>query len=273
MKLIFAAVTSLLGAVSRAAAGDYYRNDTSESQRQVAYGKQTRHHPKHKIFKNWAGAVKHGHEIGEVIARMNVPWIPAPNDGQGYGMAAWVGIDGTSGCKSLLQTGIDWYKHKDGTVKYKAWYEWYPESSEDSWVEIHPGDTIEMHVKANSKTSGSFSIINRSLGQHHTETFDAPPEGVPKLCRKTAEWIIETATEDYYISQVPHSRLAGFPDFGSIQFTSTRLLGRHGWGSAKGADIIDVRPPGMVTLTKCGTSGIGTVQCDYVGPVGGAPGH
>ncbi|KAH8898029.1 hypothetical protein GQ53DRAFT_637802 [Thozetella sp. PMI_491] len=197
---------------------------------------------------NWAGAVLIGSGYTSVTATVTVPSVSGAADAAG---AAWVGIDGDTCETAILQTGIDWYG--DGT--YDAWYEWYPEDSEDFSLSLSEGDSIKMTVTATSKTGGSAVLENLTTGKTVTKTFSGETSG--SLCETNAEWIVE----DFEECEGSSCSLVPFADFGTVEFTGCSATKSGSSVTPSGATIIDIEQNGNI-LTSCSTSG-STVTCTY----------
>ncbi|TVY71471.1 Scytalidopepsin B [Lachnellula suecica] len=192
---------------------------------------------------NWAGAVITSTDVTEVTGIATIPTVTT-NDG-----AAWVGIDGDSCETAILQTGFQWINGE-----YSAWYEWYPEDSYNFDITIAAGDSIQMTVKATSKTGGTATIENLTTGTSVTETFS----GQHSLCEYDAEWIVE----DFEECEGSSCSLVPFGDFGTIEFTSaTALINGATVDAGTSGEIIDIEQSSV--LTSCSTSGT-TVTCKYV---------
>ncbi|KAH8820185.1 concanavalin A-like lectin/glucanase domain-containing protein [Xylogone sp. PMI_703] len=139
------------------------------------------------VQSNWGGAIIETSGVTAVSATANVP---RGSGGSSAAGTAWVGIDGANCQSAILQTGFDWYG--DGT--YDAWYEWYPEFSDNfSGISIAEGDEITMSVVATSRNSGSATLQNLSTGQKVTKNFSGVTAG--NLCQTDAEFIIEDFEE------------------------------------------------------------------------------
>lgn len=200
---------------------------------------------KHTVYSdNWGGAVHSsppsGSKFTAVSARMTVPKATLPNDGSTQSSAsasAWVGIDGSTYTKAILQTGIDLTVDASGAVEYTAWYEWYPDYAYDwTGLEIHAGDELEMSVEATSPNEGTAVINNLSTGQRVSKTLSAP-QADATLAGQNAEWIVEK-----YLYNGQPVRLA---NFGSVHFTDLRA-------ETSGAGVLNAAGAEMITLTQNG---------------------
>ncbi|RQM07999.1 hypothetical protein DH86_00004265 [Scytalidium sp. 3C] len=87
-----------------------YKNVTTESATTA----------KHTTVKSpWGGAILRGSGFTAASAVVNVPEASGGSSASG---SAWVGIDGDTCDRAILQTGFNWY----GDGSYVPWYEWYP---------------------------------------------------------------------------------------------------------------------------------------------------
>lgn len=175
-------------------------------------------------------------------------------------MQQWVGIDGGTCSRAILQTGIDWYV-TNGVVTYDAWYEWYPAYSNDfSGITIKGGDSIRMTVITSSTTNGGAYIDNLTTGKSVAQPLSVSASQA--LCEQNAEWIVEdfqTCTASGTCSQVP------FANFGSVTFTNALVAQGAALiapGTASGLQTINMYQNSAV-LTNCAVNG-GTVACTYV---------
>lgn len=144
--------------------------------------------------KNWAGVVREKPPASAtytaVSATFTVPEPTATDDsGDMQAVSAWVGIDGDTYTKAILQTGIDAYT-QNGKQTFDAWYEWYPLSAENFDLELSAGDVVVAKVEAFSPSKGVAIIENESSGQSVTKTLSAPSTSAT-LAGQNAEWIVE----------------------------------------------------------------------------------
>ncbi|KAG0158340.1 hypothetical protein PDIDSM_5853 [Penicillium digitatum] len=203
---------------------------------------------------NWAGAVLIGAGYTSVSGEMVVPIPRLPNDANpytNYCASAWVGIDGDTCSRAILQTGID-FCIQGGSTSYSAWYEWYPDFSHDfSNIQISAGNVIRMIVNATSKSSGSATIENLSTGASITHAFRKGLGG--DLCEFNAEWIVE----DFSVNNA----LAPFANFGNVVF-SNAVASRNGntYGPS-GAIIMDIYQDRIFTSSSVTEN---TVTVSYI---------
>ncbi|PIL35337.1 hypothetical protein GSI_02062 [Ganoderma sinense ZZ0214-1] len=203
---------------------------------------------------NWAGAI-----LSEKTATYKTVTgtfvIPTPKEPAGqtgkHFASAWVGIDGDTCGKAILQTGVDFaINGKD--VSYSAWYEWFPAAAADfSGITFKAGDTVTVTVAASSKTGGKATIKNHRTGKTVSHTFS----GQPALCEYDAEWIVEDFSS---------GGLVPFANFGEVTFTdasATTVAGKTvGPANAKQIDIVKSNK----VITKVAT-GAKSVTVTYTG--------
>ena len=195
---------------------------------------------------NWAGAVQVGSGFKKVVGTVTVPQA---SGGSGAAASAWVGIDGDTCGRAILQTGIDFY----GDGRFDAWYELIPDGSfafQDFGMSV--GDQIRMTVEAHTSTSGVATLENLTTGQTISHDFTNPPS---ELCEENAEWIVE----DF----IMNGNLIPFANFGSVTFTEASAEGSSGTVTPAGAQIFDIIANNKV-ITDCKTNG-DDLTCDYTG--------
>ncbi|OTA04887.1 hypothetical protein A9Z42_0054780 [Trichoderma parareesei] len=188
----------------------------------------------------WSGAVIDSPPEGETFNSVSANFvIPKPSIPRGspvnnyYTVAAWVGIDGDTASKAILQTGVD-LTIEGGRVYYEPWYEWWPDHSYtfSENLAISPGDVIKATVSATSSTSGSATIENVSTGKlvskYLTSTY--------ALAQQNAEWIVE----NYMMSLGPSAHHTPLANWSSIVFTDTRASTRKSWLDASNATAINM---------------------------------
>jgi Peptidase A4 family len=203
---------------------------------------------------NWAGSVitspPSGSSFTGVSATFVVPTPKAPSgSGSGsYAASAWVGIDGDTYNKAILQTGVDFTVH-GGEASFDAWYEWYPAVASDfSGIPIKAGDTISLSVTATTSTSGTAVIKNVSTGKTVTKALTSSS----KLGGQNAEWIVEDFEEG--------SSLVPFANFGAVEFTGASYTTSSGATGGPGSGtILDIRQSGKVLTSASETDDSVTV--------------
>jgi hypothetical protein len=128
----------------------------------------------------------------------------------------WVGMDGLFS-NTVEQTGTLAFC-KSGLATYSAWYEFYPNYSQNiTSLPIHAGDVISATVKYSVSTSKFTTIIKDvTTGKSfsHTEAF-------PGAVRSSAEWIAEAPG---YSSCTGNSYLCPLANFGTISFGKDTTL-------------------------------------------------
>ncbi|MCJ1478619.1 hypothetical protein MMC13_007300 [Lambiella insularis] len=144
---------------------------------------------------NWSGAVIHYPPPGQLFTSVSgIISVPSVSAGSGPGPwsgSAWVGIDGASYQKAILQTGIDFNIDAAGKQTFSAWYEWFPQPMISfGKFPMSIGDEIAMQVYSTNSTTGVAQIENRSTGQIVTHNLTAPGND-SALGGQNAEWIVE----------------------------------------------------------------------------------
>lgn len=188
---------------------------------------------------NWAGVVREqpppSGTYTAVSATFTVP-DPTATDNSGDLQAAsvWVGIDGDTYTKAILQTGIDSYI-QNGQKSFDAWYEWYPESAENFDLSLSAGDVIVAKVESSSPSKGVAIIENKSSGQTVTKSLSAPSTSAT-LAGQNAEWIVEDFNSGN--SQVP------FANFGKVLFTGAQADADGGQYGVNDGAVLDIQQNG-----------------------------
>lgn len=190
---------------------------------------------------NWAGVVRESppasHTYTAVSATFTVP-DPTATDNSGDLQAAsvWVGIDGDTYTKAILQTGIDSYI-QNGEKSFDAWYEWYPDSAENFDLDLTAGDVIVAKIESPSSSEGIAIIENKSSGRSVTKTLSAPSTSAT-LAGQNADWIVEDFSTGN--SQVP------LANFGQVTFSGAQAATEDGeYGVNQGA-VLDIQQNGKL---------------------------
>ncbi|CAI7597071.1 unnamed protein product [Penicillium glandicola] len=191
--------------------------------------------------KNWAGVVREkppaSATYSAVSATFTVPEPTATNDsGEMQAVSAWVGIDGDTYTKAILQTGIDAYI-QNGERTFDAWYEWYPLSAENFDLQLSAGDVVVTKVETYSPSKGAAIIENKSTGQSVTKTLSAPSTSAT-LAGQNAEWIVEDFNAGN--SMVP------LANFGKVDFTGAQAEAGGAKYGINNATVLDIQQNGNV---------------------------
>jgi hypothetical protein len=153
---------------------------------------------------NWSGYAVTGTSFTVAKASWIVPAVNCSTTPNTYS-AFWVGLDGYSS-STVEQTGSE--SDCDGkTPSYYAWYEFYPNPSEEiTSVPVEPGNIMYAEVSY-SGSEFTTTITNESTGKSYSKT--AKVSGAK---RSSAEWIAE--------APCCTSRGAILPlaDFGTVDF-------------------------------------------------------
>ncbi|KAJ5300339.1 transcriptional regulator family: Fungal Specific TF [Penicillium atrosanguineum] len=190
---------------------------------------------------NWAGVVRESPPASATYSAVSATFtVPDPtatdNSGDMQAASVWVGIDGDTYTKAILQTGIDSYV-QNGEKTYDAWYEWYPNSAENFDIDLSAGDVIVATVKSSSPSKGVAIIENMSSGKTVTKTLTAPSSDAT-LAGQNAEWIVEDFNAGS--SQVP------FAKFGTVTFTGAQAETDGGAYGVNNAEILDIQQGGKL---------------------------
>lgn len=174
----------------------------------------------------WAGyasAVDEG-SFDTIRARWVVPTIRCEPDEIQTEVAVWIGLDGVSGGRvEQVGTSSECDGSPDGTPKYYAWVEMYPDPAHLLNIEVRAGDTISAKVKLREGQFG-FTVRNETLGTQDSDTLPCDAPGL------SAEAVVEAP---------PSQRL---PQFDPITFRDVRVDG----------DPLSETEPDRLTLVKEG---------------------
>lgn len=190
---------------------------------------------------NWAGAARKSPpssgSYSAVSATFNVPEPTAVSEGSGqHGASAWVGIDGDTYQKAILQTGVD-FTVQNGQKSYHAWYEWYPDYAHDFSLGVTAGDTVVAKVQSLSPSQGVAIIENQSNGQSATKTLSVPQPSAT-LEGKNAEWIVEDFSAG--------GTQVNLVDFGTVTFTGCAAEAGGSTYGVSNATIMEISQNGKV---------------------------
>lgn len=188
---------------------------------------------------NWAGVVREQPPPSGTYTAVSATFtVPDPtatdNSGDQEAASVWVGLDGDTYTKAILQAGIDSYI-QNGQKSYDAWYEWYPNSAENFNLGLTAGDVIVAKVEASSPSKGVAIIENKSTGQTVSKTISAPSTSAT-LAGQNAEWIVEDFNTGN--SQVP------FANFGHVTFTGAQAASDDGQYGVNNAAVLAIQQNG-----------------------------
>lgn len=192
--------------------------------------------------KNWAGVVRENPPPSGTYTAVSATFtVPDPtatdNSGDMQAASAWVGIDGDSYTKAILQTGIDAYI-QNGQKTYDAWYEWYPNPATNfPNFGLQAGDVIVATVRSDSPSHGVAILENQSSGQTVSQTLSAPSTSAT-LGGQNAEWIVEDFNSG--ASMVP------LVNFGQVVFSGAQAeAGGASYGVNDG-EVLDIQQNGKL---------------------------
>ncbi|KAJ5638424.1 hypothetical protein N7528_000814 [Penicillium herquei] len=210
--------------------------------------------PHVQYSQNWAGAVLIGTGYTSVSGVFTVPTPQAPNGSTGtgsYAASAWVGIDGDTWNKAILQTGIDFIV-KGGNASFSAWYEWYPQYAYDfTNISISAGDEIKVSVQATSTSTGFAVVENLSTGVKVSHEFFGGEGG--ELGELNAEWIVEDFQQGL--------ALVDFANFGTVSFRNACAVDNGTVVGPSAASLVDIKQRGIVLTSSSVTDN--TVVVSY----------
>ncbi|KAJ5114156.1 Concanavalin A-like lectin/glucanases superfamily [Penicillium angulare] len=191
--------------------------------------------------KNWAGVVRENPPASGTYTAVSATFtVPNPtatdNSGNMQAASAWVGIDGDTYAKAILQTGIDSYI-QNGVKSYDAWYEWYPNSAENFDLDLSEGDVIVAKVESSSPSKGVAIIENQSSGKTVTKTLSAPSTSAT-LGGQNAEWIVEDFNSG--------SSMVPLVNFGEVTFTGAQAAAAGGEYGVNDGEVLNIQQNGKV---------------------------
>ncbi|KAJ5109586.1 hypothetical protein N7532_002231 [Penicillium argentinense] len=191
--------------------------------------------------KNWAGVVREMPPASGTYSAVSATFtVPDPtatdNSGDTQAASAWVGIDGDTYTKAILQTGIDAYI-TGGEKSYGAWFEWYPNPAEDFQIDLSAGDVIVAKVESSSPSKGVAIIENKSSGKSVTKTLSAPSNSAT-LGGQNAEWIVEDFNSG--------AQIVPLANFGEISFTGAQAEADDSQYGVNDGTILDIQQGGKV---------------------------
>jgi hypothetical protein len=137
---------------------------------------------------NWSGYAAETNlstPAPNVVTQVSGSWIVPTVTGKATGYSSvWVGIDGYSS-GSVEQLGTEQDTSRSGATSYYAWWEMYPNPSEQiTTVKISPGDSISASV---TYSSGAYTL---KLKDNTTNKSFSTTKSATAL-RSSAEWIVE----------------------------------------------------------------------------------
>lgn len=212
---------------------------------------------------NWAGAIltapPAGQTFNAISATFTVPTPKPPSSGSGsWSSSAWVGINGDTYQKAILQSGVDFTVTSSGgrtSTSFDAWYEWYPNYAIDfSGFGVSAGDVISISITSSSSSKGKIVLKNVTTGKSVTQSVSAPSSS-SHLGGQNAEWIVEDFDEGG--SQV------AFANFGTVTFTDCVARTSSETLDVSGATIIDIKTSAGTILTDASIPSSSEVQVVY----------
>ncbi len=151
---------------------------------------------------NWAGQVLinpvgsfGAGSYAEILAEWQIPAVQEAigTCGSTDVSSVWVGIDGSSNSKDVMQAGTEADVTCSGGNNYPsyyAWFEWYPgDEYEITNFPVAPGEAMLVVVQATSATTANATFVDLQSNQYTVIGFAAPAG--TSLKGDSAEWIVE----------------------------------------------------------------------------------
>ncbi|KAK1776922.1 peptidase A4 family-domain-containing protein [Copromyces sp. CBS 386.78] len=154
--------------------------------------------------------------------------------------AAWVGVDGDSCNRALLQVGVTTLINSNGQQITEAWWQWWPSAAYSiPSIPTAPGDWMAVNITMTSSTSASIKMSNTQRGY----TMSINVMAGMALCRTNAAWIVE----DYY-DGAGGNNMAGFNDVW-FEYTAATTVGGTKLGVDGGVFWNIQNSPGQLQCT------------------------
>ncbi len=188
---------------------------------------------------DWAGYDVTNGDYKSVSASWVQPTVSCTTGETSYS-AFWVGLDG-DGSESVEQIGTS-SDCDNGTPTYSAWYEFYPQASQDLAATVKAGDQLTATVTASSAGTYKLVLTDKTQGWTKTETGSAPDA--------------QNASAEI-IAEAPSSARAGnvlpLANFAKVKFTDVKVNGKPLSSDATAIDMAD-----NTGSTKASTSTLST---------------
>ena len=156
--------------------------------------------PVRDVSSNWSGYAATGGTYTSVTGTWKVP---QPSGDTAGADATWVGIGGVN-TRDLIQAGTQSMAN-GGSVRYEAWIEMLPATSQTVPLSVRPGDSVTATITEQSAGTWLITIKNNTTSQSYRNTVSYSSS------RSSAEWIEEAPSSGR--SVVPLN------DFGVVTFT------------------------------------------------------
>ena len=158
--------------------------------------------PVREVSSNWSGYAATGGTFTSVTGTWTVP---QPSGTSAGADATWVGIGGVN-TRDLIQAGTQSMASGGGSVRYEAWIEMLPDSSQSVPLTVRPGDSVTVTITEQTAGSWLITIKNNTTTRSYSTTVSYSSS------RSSAEWIEEAPSSGR--SVVP------LDDFGVVTFTN-----------------------------------------------------
>ena len=162
--------------------------------------------PVRDVSSNWSGYAATGGRYTSVTATWTVP---QPSGSVAGADATWIGIGGVN-TRDLIQAGTQSMASGGGSVRYEAWIEMLPDTSQSVALTVRPGDSITATITEQASDSWLIMIKNNTTSRTYTNAVSY------QSSRSSAEWIEEAPSSGR--SVVPLN------DFGVVTFSNASAV-------------------------------------------------
>jgi hypothetical protein len=204
----------------------------------------------------WGGVVlespPEGTTFKTVKGTIEVPhFSPGNAPHHSWWTSLWLGIDGATNVKDILQAGFDTQLFSNGTIKFHPWIEYYPAGN--IWLQDFPiceGDIITITVTAETPSLGVAILENETKGIRRSRTVPKPKPSAT-IRGQNAEWIEELWGP-------------GFANYHTFRFTNVEAITDSGENlDLTNGTVWDIRDDGQV-FTDCKIDGPRAMSCDWI---------
>ncbi len=175
---------------------------------------------------NWSGYAAETNltsPASNAVTQVSGSWKVPTVSGKSTAYASvWVGIDGYSS-DSVEQLGTEQDTSRSGATSYYAWWEMYPNPSEEiTTVKISPGDSISASV---TYSSGAYTlqIKDNTTSKSFSTTEKATAQ------RSSAEWIVEAPSSNSGVLPLANFGTATFSGATATISGTTGAIDNSSW--------------------------------------------
>ena len=186
--------------------------------------------PVRDVSSNWSGYAATGGSFTSVTGTWTVP---QPSGASVGADATWVGIGGVN-TRDLIQAGTQ-SMSSGGAVRYEAWIEMLPATSETVALTVRPGDSVTATITEQSAGTWLITIKNNTTAQSYRNTVGYSSS------RSSAEWIEEAPSTGRSVLPLTDFGVVTFSDGAAVKNGRTTTIG--GAGAAPITMINGVRQP------------------------------